>query len=249
VPPSAALTLTGERTLPGIDVENYWFRRHEAAYVAIAPFCRGARILEAGLGEGYGGALLHRLGARSVVGVELDAPAAAHAAARYRSVAVLRADLQHLSFADESFDVVVSSQVIEHLADQHRFVAECARVLRPAGTLVVTTPNRLTFSPGLSSPVNPFHTRELSPDELGSLLAPSFDVARMLGVGHGRRLRRWERRRGSVVDAQLTSTPDDWSPGLGALVRSITAGDFTVSATGVDSSLDLLAVAIRRPHA
>ncbi len=242
-----SLTLTGERTLPGIEVENYWFRRHEAAYVAIAPFCRGALVVDAGLGEGYGGALLHRLGARSVVGAELDPVVAAHAAARYRTVAVVRGDLQRLPLADGSVDVVVSSQVIEHLHDQAGFVGECARVLRPAGTLVITTPNRLTFSPGLATPVNPFHTRELSPDELSSLLAARFDVTRLLGVAHGRRLRRWERRHGSVVDSQLAAEPAGWLPELRALVRSVTADDFTASAAGVDSSLDLLAVAVRRP--
>ena len=244
VPP---LTLTGERTLPGIAVENYWFRRHEAAYLAMAPFCRGARVVDAGCGEGSGAALLQRAGAGHVVGVEMAADVAAHSAARYPLVAVVRGDLQRIPVADGAVEVVVSSQVVEHLHDQAGFVAECARVLRPAGTLVLSTPNRLTFSPGLASPVNPFHTRELSPDELADLLAPRFAVARMLGISHGRRLRRWERRHGSLVAAQLAGAPADWPAGLASFVRSVTARDFVVSPHGVDASLDLLAVATRRP--
>ncbi|HVF20034.1 MAG TPA: methyltransferase domain-containing protein [Mycobacteriales bacterium] len=241
-----ALTLTGERTLPGIEAENYWFRRHEAAYVAMAPFCRGAGVVDAGSGEGYGAALLHRLGAGSVAGLELDPSVATHAAERYAVVPVARADLQRLPLRSSSVEVVVSSQVIEHLWDQPGFVTECARALRPAGTLIVTTPNRLTFSPGLAVPVNPFHTRELSPDELVELLAPRFSVSRVLGVSHGRRIRRWERRHGSLVSAQLAAPPEAWPAHLTSFVRSIRADDFAVSARGLDSSLDLFAVAVRR---
>src|SRR6266540_7436750 len=77
-----ALQLTGERTLPGIEIENYWFRRHEAAYLALAPYCRGGTVLEAGCGEGYGAAVLARV-ARRVVALDYDAATVAHAAATY----------------------------------------------------------------------------------------------------------------------------------------------------------------------
>ena len=67
---SAALTLTGERTLPGIRHENYWFQRHLAAYrwVAKSVPVRGAVVVEAGCGEGYGGQLLADAGAALVAG-------------------------------------------------------------------------------------------------------------------------------------------------------------------------------------
>lgn len=243
----AALTLTGERTLPGIERENYWFRRHEAAYRAIAPFCRGALVLDAGCGEGYGAALLRREGAGRVVALDVEAGVVAHAATRYPSVDVAHADLHRLPVRGGAIEVVVTSQTVEHLHDQAAFVTECARVLRPAGTLVVTTPNRLTFSPGLAAPVNPFHTRELSPDELVELLAPDFAVTRLLGVHHGRRLSRWERRHGSLVTAQLAAEPDRWPAGVRTMVRGVRVDDFTLSPYGVDSSLDLVAVAVRRP--
>src|SRR5947209_19040785 len=48
------LPLTGERTAPGIPEENYWFQRHGVAYDYVARFVRGARVLAAGSGEGYG---------------------------------------------------------------------------------------------------------------------------------------------------------------------------------------------------
>ncbi|HSP36509.1 MAG TPA: class I SAM-dependent methyltransferase [Frankiaceae bacterium] len=243
---ATALALTGERTLPGIEHENYWFRRHEAAYRALLPFVHGARLLEAGCGEGYGAAAL-RERARSVLAVDADVQAAAHAARTYPSIDVVRGDLQRLPLADGAMEVVTNLQVIEHLWDQESFLAECARVLRPAGTLLITTPNRITFSPGRDTPLNPFHTRELSAGELAGMLEREFVVTRMMGLGHGPRLRRWERRHGSVTDQQLAGPPETWSPLLRGFVASVTADDFVVSAVDVDVSLDLVAVAYRRP--
>jgi SAM-dependent methyltransferase len=237
--------LTGERTLPGIAAENYWFRRHEVAYAWLAPWCVGARVLDAGCGEGYGAAAIRRV-ATSVTAFDYDAAVVAHVAATYPDVEAVRGDLQRMPFADGTFEVVVHLQTIEHLHDQPGFLRECARVLRPSGTLVVTTPNRLTFSPGRETPLNPFHTRELSPGELRDLLSEEFAVTRMLGIRHGRRIRRWERRHGPVTDAQLASSPDGWPAGLRAFVARLRASDFEVTADELDTSLDLLAVAVLR---
>lgn len=245
-PAPPELVLTGERTLPGIAEENYWFRRHEAAYLAVVPFVRGAVVLEAGCGEGYGAALLAGSAAR-VLGVDLDVETVRHVADRYAHVfAPLRADLQRLPVAAGGVEVVATLQTLEHLHDQAGFLAECARVLRPAGTLVLTTPNRLTFSPGLDRPLNPFHTRELSPAELDDLLAPAFAPTRSLGLRHGRRLQRWERSHGPVADALLATPPAVWSPELSALVQSVTADDFTIDDTDRNACLDLITIAVRR---
>lgn len=238
------LSLTGERTLPGIAVENYWFRRHEVAYELIAPSCRDAVVLEAGVGEGYGAAMLAR-GARRVLGLDYDASAAAHAAAAYPSLDVARANLVALPVASGTIDAVVSMQVIEHLWDQPAFLRECARVLRPTGALIMSTPNRLTFSP--NGTTNPYHTRELSAAEFAELAeGAGFRVARHYGIGHGRRLRRLDRRYGgSFVAAQLAGPAATWPARLRADVESVTTADFAIEQAGLDASLDLLLVATR----
>jgi SAM-dependent methyltransferase len=239
------LTLTGERTLPGIPVENYWFRRHEAAYLALADELHGAVVLEAGAGEGYGADLLAGVATR-VIALDYDRDAVAHVAATYPRVAAVRGNLAGLPLADGSVDAVVNLQVIEHLWDQPGFVAECGRVLRPGGTLVMTTPNRLTFSPG-GVTLNPFHTRELDAGELAELLAPHFTVTRMLGLHHGPRLRGLDARwGGSLVDAQLAGPPDTWDAALHADVAAVRSDDFALSSEEVDASLDLVAFAVRR---
>jgi SAM-dependent methyltransferase len=239
------LELTGERTLPGIPAENYWFRRHEAAYDAVAPLCAGAVVLEAGCGEGYGADRIAGA-ARAVIGIDYDAAAIGHVAAAYPRVAAVRGNLACLPLRAGAVDVVATLQVLEHLWDQPGFLAECRRVLRPAGALLVTTPNRLTFSPP-NRPLNPFHHRELDPDELLGLLdTAGFEVTRLLGLRHGPRLRRLDRLFGSVVDAQLAGPPATWHRELHRAVAAVRTSDFVLAADNLDSCLDLLAVAVRR---
>ena len=159
------LPLTGERTVPGLAVENYWFRRHEVVYRHCADICAGQDVLEAGCGEGYGADLLAASATR-VLALDYDAATVAHVRARYPAVEVAQGNLVALPLPDASVDVVVNFQVIEHLWDQPQFITECLRVLRPAGRLLISTPNRITFTPGSDTPLNPFHTRELNAAEL-----------------------------------------------------------------------------------
>jgi SAM-dependent methyltransferase len=208
-------------------------------------------VLEAGCGEGYGADLIAGF-ARRVVAVDYDESAVAHVRSRYARVEVLQANLAELPLPDASVDAVVNLQVIEHLWDQPQFVAECARVLRPSGLLMVSTPNRITFSPGRDTPVNPFHTRELNADELTELLVEGgFAEVSISGLFHGPRLRKMDARHGgSIIDAQIARAVADapWPPELTADVAAVTTDDFDIvdaSARDIDDSLDLIAIAVR----
>jgi SAM-dependent methyltransferase len=245
------LPLTGERTVPGIRHENYWFRRHEAVYRALADDCRGATVLEAGIGEGYGAALLAEIAGR-VIGLELDAATAAHVTRRY-GLDVVRADLQALPLPDASVDVVVTLQGIEHLWDQAGLLAECARVLRPGGRLHCSTPNRLTFSPGNAlddRPLNPFHTYELASTDLARLVTGAgLEVTATRGLHHGPGLaERDARHGGSIIDAQvaLAVSGEPWPEALAEDVAAVTTDEFDLRDDDVDASLDLVVSAVRR---
>lgn len=251
----AVMMLTGERTIPGLDIENYWFRRHEVVYQQLAERCVGADVLEAGCGEGYGADLIAGV-ARRVIAVDYDEAAVAHVRSRYPRVDVMQANLAQLPLPDASVDIVVNFQVIEHLWDQTQFVVECARVLRPSGLLLMSTPNRITFSPGRDTPINPFHTRELNAAELTQLLVDGgFTDVSVSGLFHGPRLREMDARHGgSIIDAQIARAVADapWPPELAADVASVTTGDFDMVEAGVgagtgrhiDDSLDLIAIAV-----
>lgn len=251
----ASLPLTGERTVPGIAEENYWFRRHEVAYVHIANVLRkqaerGLKVLEAGCGEGYGADLLAdvvRPNGGSVVGFDYDDHTISHVGAKYsHSVGPLRGDLQRLPVATDSVGLVVNLQVIEHLHDQPGFLRECARVLGPGGRLIVSTPNRITFSPGLDSPINPFHTRELDPAELQELLEPCFEIAHLGGIWHGAAFAAFP----DIVDTLIATAPQDWDAELRDFVLAVTADDFdlrfTATTDELNDCLDLFYVATVR---
>jgi SAM-dependent methyltransferase len=243
------MALTGERTVPGVPEENYWFRRHEVVYRRLLERCEDHDVLEAGCGEGYGADLIAGV-ARQVIGLDYDETAVAHVRARYPRVDMRHGNLAELPLPAASVDVVVNFQVIEHLWDQGQFVAECHRVLRPGGVLLMSTPNRITFSPGLDTPVNPFHTRELNAAELTELLEfAGLEMQSMLGVYHGERLVALDARHGgSIIDAQisraLASAP--WPADLLADIASVTVDDFDLTdAHDIDDSLDLVAIAVR----
>jgi SAM-dependent methyltransferase len=248
------LPLTGERTVPGLAVENYWFRRHEVAYLHCAAICAGQDVLEAGCGEGYGADLIASV-ARRVVAVDYDAATVEHVRSRYPRVEVLAGNLAAVPLPDASVDVVVNFQVIEHLWNQPQFITECLRLLRPGGRLLMSTPNRITFTPGSDTPVNPFHTRELNAAELRELLEDAgFRVESMNGVFHGPRLVEMDARHGgSIIDAQIARAVADapWPPDLLADVADVRCEDFEIvpdvpgASRDIDDSLDLLAIAVR----
>src|SRR5436853_1102757 len=82
VPP---LMLTGERTLPDVPEENYWYRRHLVVYEWIADRVHGRRVVDLACGEGYGSDVLANT-ARSVIGVDANPEAFEHCEAKYKRV-------------------------------------------------------------------------------------------------------------------------------------------------------------------
>ncbi|WP_420879698.1 methyltransferase domain-containing protein [Rhodococcus sp. (in: high G+C Gram-positive bacteria)] len=246
----STLPLTGERTVPGIPEENYWFRRHEVVYRDLLPRCAGRRVLEAGSGEGYGANMIADVAAQ-VTGLDYDVSAVEHVRARYPRVEMLHGNLAELPLGDASVDTVVNFQVIEHLWDQAQFLRECHRVLTPGGELLISTPNRITFSPGRDTPLNPFHTRELNAAELAELLTlAGFRVELMTGVHHAARLRALDAKHGgSFIDAQIERAlaGEPWPEDLTRDVADIGVADFELREADIDASLDLVAIAIKDP--
>lgn len=245
-----SLVATGERTAPGLADEEYWFARHEAGYAAIPDLLPGlipgGRVVDAGAGEGYGAAMLRDAGA-AVVSLEYDVAACAHASRRYAGIPVVRANLAALPLASASLDAIVSAQVVEHLWDLPGFLRDCRRALRPGGALLVTTPNRLTFSPGLGrgdKPTNPFHVEEFDAEQVGALLADAgFDRVEVRGLDHGGRIARWEQAHGSIVRAQVDAVlSGHWPAGLRGFVSTITRDDFVIAAGSPESAADLIGI-------
>ena len=235
VPP---LALTGERTLPDVPEENYWFRRHLAVYEWIAERVRGLRVADLACGEGYGADVLAETAAE-VVGVDANPEAHEHARLRYRR-ANLRFERGLVEEFDAPCDAITFLQTIEHV---HEPGALLERFSRTAPTAYISTPNRLTLAPpGAEKSENPWHLREYTLAEYRELLEPHFTRVDVLGVFHARKLRAHE--------LALRAGWDRVHPALGLTERfysrfvpAIGSSDFRVTDRGdLDRALDFLAV-------
>jgi SAM-dependent methyltransferase len=239
VPP---LELTGERTLPDVPAENYWYRRHLAVYEWIAARVAGGAVLDMACGEGYGSEVLARRAA-NVVGVDGNPDAHEHAKLRYggpnRSFEWGAVE----TFGEPgSFDAVVFLQTIEHVADPPAVLRHFRQLLKPGGVAYISTPNVLTLAPaGAEKSDNPWHLREYRVEELGALCRGEFGRVDVLGVFHARKLRAheialscgWDRvhRRLGITSAFY----DRFTP-------AIASSDFALRPDRLPKALDFLAV-------
>jgi SAM-dependent methyltransferase len=186
VPP---LQLTGERTLPDIPAENYWFQRHLAVYEWIGARAIGRRVLDMACGEGYGSEVLSR-SARSVIGVDANPEAHEHARLRYRrqNLCFERGLVETYGEAG-AFDAVVFLQTIEHVHDPVAVLGHLRSLLAQGGIAYVSTPNVLRLAPpGAPKSDNPWHLREYRAGEFQALCGSSFGDVRLLGLFHARKL-------------------------------------------------------------
>jgi SAM-dependent methyltransferase len=143
---------------------------HRARYWWAAQWVAGKRVLDAGCGIGYGMAMLAAESPASLVGVDIADEALARARDELgEDVELVRADVRDLPFDSQTVDVVVCFEVIEHVDRQADALSELKRVLRPDGTLLISSPNRDVYTPG-----NPHHVHELVPEELRDELAAHF---------------------------------------------------------------------------
>jgi ubiquinone/menaquinone biosynthesis C-methylase UbiE len=152
------------------------FWEHVARYRFASQFVPGKRVLDVACGEGYGAAGMAKAGASRVVGVDISPEAVDRARSKY-GIDAVHGDALALPLPDRSFDVVVSFETIEHVADPAAFLGECARVLVPEGILVVSTPNRPVYSG--TGTHNPFHRIEFDAAEFAELLHTRFRTVRL----------------------------------------------------------------------
>src|SRR3954468_23120121 len=186
VPP---LALTGERTLPNVPEENYWYQRHLVVYEWIRARVGGLRVIDMACGEGYGSDVLSHTAA-SVGGVDATPEAHEHARLRYAR--------PHVRFArdlvetfDEPADAVVFLQTIEHVRNPDEVLERFRTLIADshAPMVVISTPNVLTLAPaGAERSGNPWHVKEYRPDEFRALCAAHFAHVECLGLFHARKL-------------------------------------------------------------
>jgi 2-polyprenyl-3-methyl-5-hydroxy-6-metoxy-1,4-benzoquinol methylase len=237
VPP---LPLTGERTLPDVPEENYWYRRHLVVYEWIAARVEGLRVVDMACGEGYGSEVLARC-AGSVVGVDANPEAHEHARLRYRRPN-LRFERDLVESFVEQCDAVVFLQTIEHVEDPGAILDHFAAMLAPGGVAFVSTPNLLTLAPpGAEKSDNPWHVKEYRAAEFQALCEAHFERVEMHGLFHARKLRVHElaiRLGWDSVHKRLGFTKSFYD----RFTPAIAASDFRLQQGSLDRALDFLAV-------
>jgi 2-polyprenyl-3-methyl-5-hydroxy-6-metoxy-1,4-benzoquinol methylase len=239
VPP---LELTGERTLPDVPAENYWFRRHLAVYEWIGARVIGERVLDMACGEGYGSEVLSR-SAASVLGVDANPEAFEHARLRYvRSNLRFERGMVELHGEVGAYDAVVFLQTIEHVNDPVGVLEHFRSLLAPGGTAYVSTPNVLTLAPpGADKSANPWHIREYRAADFAELCATVFGQVELLGLFHARKLALHARALAlgwDSVHSRLRLT----KPFYDRFTPAIATSDFALRPDGLDGALDFLAV-------
>jgi SAM-dependent methyltransferase len=237
VPP---LALTGERTLPDVPEENYWFQRHLIVYRWIADRVGGRHVVDVASGEGYGADALAQTAA-SVLAIEPNPDAYEHARLKYPRVQ-FRRDIAETFI--ESCDAIVFLQTIEHVPDADAVLEHFRTQLRPGGVAYVSTPNVLTLAPkGAERSGNPWHVHEYRAEEYRALCERHFGSVELLGLYHARMLR-WhqlaiEHAGWDTVHAKLGITKRfyDW------FTPAISERDFVLTGErDLDHALDFLAV-------
>jgi len=176
---------TGERYLP--EIEGDIAAEHLHRYALAREIVAGKDVLDIACGEGYGSNLLRDM-ARSVIGVDSAESTISHATARY-----LRPDLKFrvglcddIPLENQSVDVVISFETIEHHNRHAEMLEEIKRVLRPGGVLIISSPDKHEYS-DVPGSMNPFHVKELYLHEFHSLLKAQFCHIALYGqrVDHG----------------------------------------------------------------
>ncbi len=237
-----SLALTGERTLPDVPEENYWFQRHLFVYQWIAEQCAGRRVVDLACGEGYGTDLIAGVAAE-VVGVDANPEAFEHARARYTSNNIsFKRDLIESFNHGAPYDSVVFLQTIEHIENEGGTLEHFKSILAPGGVCYISTPNLLTLAPkGAEKSDNPWHLREYRVEEFEALLSDHFTEVEIVGVFHSGKLAvhefalklGWERlhKTAGVTDAVYSR-----------FIPSLTTSDFRFKKSGLEKALDFVAV-------
>jgi SAM-dependent methyltransferase len=184
------LDYTSERVNPewyrGSAADYLIYLFHIASYQFARQRTRDKRVLDYGCGTGYGASMLAENNT-DVVAIDIDTQVIGYARTQYPQTnltfeTVEPAESGRLPYADASFDTVVSFQVIEHVKNVDRYLAEIVRVLRPGGEFISATPDRSARLFSMQQPWNMHHVTEFSASQLCNALDLHFGEVEMLGM-------------------------------------------------------------------
>lgn len=167
---------TTEITSDKIASDNPLHHRLLSAYVFSQKYIKGD-VLELGCGEGRGIDIILRK-SKSFTAIDKIKDVIEKLSLKYKDNVFISSNFPPLSdIEDNSFDTIISFQVIEHIQDDTQYISEIERILRPGGVALITTPNiKMTLTR------NPWHVREYTSEELNNLCRKYFSQVDVLGI-------------------------------------------------------------------
>jgi ubiquinone/menaquinone biosynthesis C-methylase UbiE len=161
-------------------------REHQARYQFASTFVLGKEVVDCACGSGESSYIFSKAGAERVIGIDADLETLNSAILTYRGTCLSFATGSgtDIPLNDASADVFICLESIEHVDADSTFVTEIARVLRPGGMLILSTPNRNVTNPGSSldrAPWNKYHVREYDEQELDLLTCSEFEIVEKFG--------------------------------------------------------------------
>jgi 2-polyprenyl-3-methyl-5-hydroxy-6-metoxy-1,4-benzoquinol methylase len=161
---------------------NIIYDEHLVRYRLAAKLASGKRVLDIACGSGYGANILAEAGAAQVTAVDISPEAVAAAQKKYtRDNLVYKVgDAEEIKEADESFDLIVSFETIEHLKNPEKYLAQLARVLKKEGMALISTPNIEIFGQK-----NPYHLHEFTKNEFKEMIGKYFSNQTILEQSNG----------------------------------------------------------------
>lgn len=237
---------TSERIIPELYEESVeqWilFLKHKYAYELALSFIKETdRVLEIGCGDGYGAILLSDSGA-NVVAIDVDNDSISYAKRKYdkENLSFELYDGKVIDYPSQSFDVIVSFQVIEHVTDVKAYLNNIKRLLKSEGLLIITTPNRTYRLTAEQKPWNEFHLREYDLHSLMKEVLGIIPDSRFYAVKACDEIQSIEKERCRSSRADYNETEFHYVFKRANYKEFYSTKDFFISQDDIDDGLDLL---------
>jgi ubiquinone/menaquinone biosynthesis C-methylase UbiE len=213
------MEFSGERYVP--ELSGNIELEHLHRYLLACQIANGKTVLDIASGEGYGSAMLAKH-ATKVIGVDISPDAVMHARQRYinHNLQYMVGSCSEIPLPDSSIDLVVSFETIEHHDQHDQMMTEIKRVLKPSGTLLISSPDKYhyTIEPDVT---NPYHLKELYAHEFKHLIEEHFDQVAYFGqrIAYGSIVspesfssftRNYLKEQSQLIDANGTIRPLYW---------------------------------------
>jgi SAM-dependent methyltransferase len=174
LPYTTVANVQSDVIIPGSILAHWDYYHHLSKYVFASRFAKDKDILEVGCGTGYGASYLLNKAAGSVIAGDYAEVGLKLGAANFSKdkLAFIRLDGEQLPLATDSFDLVISFGVVDHLGNPEAYVSECWRVLRPGGLFICSATNRKLIRPFFARrPIDLWHKTEFTAEELSLLIS------------------------------------------------------------------------------